>query len=76
VGQISAEDWRARFFRPRDQEGRDRSGSSADLLARRVIEWSGAARPPSLRHDAAEAIPIGLWCLLEEGWLERVPECL
>jgi hypothetical protein len=76
VRQISAEDWRTRFFGPRDQEGRDRSKSSADALARRVIEWSGAARPTSLRHDAGEAILIGLWGVLEEGWLERVPECL
>jgi hypothetical protein len=60
VRQISAEDWRARSFRPGQQEGRDRSKSSADALARRVIEWSGAARPTSLRHDAAEAILIGL----------------
>jgi hypothetical protein len=76
VWQISAEEWRARFFRPRQQEGRDRSKSSADALARRVIEWSGAARPTSLRHDAAEAILIGLWGMLEVGWLDRMPECL
>jgi hypothetical protein len=76
VRQISAEDWRARLFRPRDQQGRDRSKSSADDLARRVIEWSGAARPTSLRHDAAEAILIGLWGVLEAGWLDQVPECL
>jgi hypothetical protein len=61
VGQISAEDWRAKFFLPRDQRGRDRSKAIADDLARRVIAWSGAARPTSLRHDAAEAILIGLW---------------
>src|SRR3954454_15591206 len=76
VRQISAEDWRARFFRPNEQEGRDRSKLSADALARRVIEWSGAARPTSLRHDAAEAILIGLWGVLEAGWIERMPESL
>jgi hypothetical protein len=73
VRQISAEDWRATFFRPRDQHGRDRPKAIADDLARRVIAWSGAARPTSLRHDAAEAILIGLWGVLEAGWLDQMP---
>lgn len=72
--QIAAEDWRGRFFIPKDQKGRDRSKLTADVVARRIIEWSGAPRPTSLRHDAAEAILIGLWGILEMGWLERVPE--
>jgi hypothetical protein len=76
VRQISAEDWRGRFLRPRDQQGRERPKAIADDLARRVIEWSGAARPTSLRHDAAEAILIGLWGVLEASWLDRVPESL
>jgi hypothetical protein len=73
VRQIAAEDWRGRFLDPKDQRGRDRSKLTADVLARRIIEWSGAPRPTSLRHDAAEAILIGLWGVLEAGWLERVP---
>lgn len=72
--QIAAEDWRGRFLDPRDQRGRDRSKLTADTLARRVIDWSGAPRPTSLRHDAAEAILIGLWGVIEAGWLERVPD--
>ena len=46
---------------------------TADELARRVINWSEAPRPTSLRHDAAEAILVGLWGALEVGWLERAP---
>ena len=42
-------------------------------LARRVIEWCGAPRPTSLRHDAAEAILIGLWGVLELGWVDALP---
>ena len=42
--------------------------------ARAVIEWSGAKRPTSLRHDAAEAILIGLWGALELGWLAELPQ--
>jgi hypothetical protein len=74
VRLIAAEDWRGRFFGPKDQRGRDRSKVTADLLARRIIELSGTPRPTSLRHDAAEAIVIGLWGVLEVGWLERVPD--
>ena len=74
VHRIAAEKWRGKFFLPKDQRGRDRSKLTADGLARQVIEWSGSPRPTSLRHDAAEAILIGLWGVLEVGWLERVPE--
>ncbi|MBI4581226.1 MAG: hypothetical protein HY718_16105 [Planctomycetes bacterium] len=45
----------------------------AGTLARRAIEWSGAARPTSLRHDAAEAILIGLYGVVQVGWLPRLP---
>jgi LexA DNA binding domain len=31
----------------------------------------GAAHPTSLRHDAAEAMLIGLWSVLEVGWLDE-----
>lgn len=74
VRQIAAEDWRGKFFIPKDQRGRNRSKLSADVLARRTIEWSGAPTPTSLRHDAAEAILIGLWDVMEVGWLDKVPD--
>lgn len=76
VRQIAAEDWRGCFFDPKERRGRDRSKLTADGAARRVIEWSNAPRPTSLRHDAAEAILIGLWGVLEAGWLERVPDAI
>jgi hypothetical protein len=34
------------------------------------------ARPTSLRPDAAEAIAVGLWGVLEVGWLDPLPEVL
>jgi hypothetical protein len=74
VWKISAEDWRRQLLHPREQQtGRLAKRSAADG-ARRVIEWSGAPRPTSLRHDAAEAILIGLWGVLQIGWLERLPD--
>lgn len=71
--RISAEDWRQRFLYPREQSDRPRAKKNADEIARRVIEWSDASRPTSLRHDAAEAILIGLWGVLEVGWLAGIP---
>jgi hypothetical protein len=73
VLRIHAEDWRQRLLLPREQKSGDKAKGSADTLARRVIEWSEAPRPTSLQHDAAEAIAVGLYGVLEVGWLERLP---
>jgi hypothetical protein len=70
---IAAECWRARLLDPKGLADRDRAKRDADALARRVIAWSGAARPTSLRHDAAEAVLVGLWGVLELGWLASLP---
>jgi hypothetical protein len=73
VRQISAETWRRRLFYPSQQRNGPQAKLNAGDVARRVIEWSDAPRPTSLRHDAAEAILIGLWGVLEAGWLKRLP---
>jgi hypothetical protein len=69
----SADEWRPVLLLPREQRGTSRAKGAADDLARRVIEWSGAPRPTSLRHDAAESILVGLWGALTLGWLDRLP---
>ncbi|ETW94106.1 MAG: hypothetical protein ETSY2_50325, partial [Candidatus Entotheonella gemina] len=69
VRQISAEAWRQLFLLPRQQRRGSQAKSSAGDVAKRVIAWSHARRPTSLRDDAAEAILIGLWGALEVGWL-------
>lgn len=71
--QIAAGDWRSRFLHPREQRSGTQAKRVADELARRVIKWSDASRPTSLRHDAAEAIMIGLWGVLKIGWLQSLP---
>ncbi len=71
---VDAGAWRERLLRPRDRRTGAAAKEQAEVLARRVIAWSGAARPTSLRHDAAEAILIGLWAVLEWGWLPELPE--
>lgn len=74
VMRISAEDWRRVLLYPRQQRNGPQAKRYAGRLARRVIEWSAAPRPTSLRHDAAEAILIGLWGVLAVGWLKELPE--
>lgn len=73
VRQISAETWRPVLLSNRQQRSGADAKRHADILAREIIEWSGMARPTSLRHDAAEAILIGLWGVLEVGWLADSP---
>lgn len=73
VIQTSAEVWRQQLLYPRQQRSGADAKQHADQLARRIIDWSGAPRPTSLRHDAAEAILIGLWGVVQVGWLPAMP---
>jgi hypothetical protein len=76
VRQISAEAWRRQFLYAREQRSGAQAKERATELARRIIIWSGARRPTSLRDDAAEAILIGLWGALEVGWLAQIPAAM
>jgi len=71
--QINAERWRTSLLLSRHQRHGPDAKRHADTLARKIIEWSGAKKPTSLRHDAAEAICIGFWAVLHVGWLEETP---
>ncbi len=76
VVQIAAEQWRKEVFYAREHRSGPQAKQTALAMARRVIEWSDASRPTSLRDDAAEAILIGLWGVLRLGWIERLPSAL
>ena len=76
VARVSAEEWRGLFLLPRERRSGAQAKDVADRLARRVIAWSGAPRAASLRHDAAEAILVGLWGVMAAGWLRRLPPAL
>ena len=76
VRRVTAEEWRAAFMLARDQRSGEQAKRMADEIARRVVEWSNAPRPTSLRHDAAEAILIGLWGVIRIGWLMSIPRSL
>jgi len=70
---VAAETWRRQILFEREQRNGRQAKQNADDVARRVIEWSGAARPTSLRHDTCEAILIGLWAVINAGWLKALP---
>jgi hypothetical protein len=74
VRRIGSEVWREEFLFPRERRSGPEAKKHAGEIARKIIDWSGATRPASLRHDAAEAILIGLWGVLQVGWLTAVPQ--
>jgi hypothetical protein len=76
VMDVSAEQWRRLLLYDREQRTGADAKRVADGLARRVIDWSEAPRPTSLRHDAAEAILVGLYAAVRLGWLAGVPSAI
>lgn len=72
--RIGAEAWRRDLLYAREQRHGKDAKAAADGLAREIIAWSGLRLPKRLKHDAAEAILIGLWGVLQEGWLKAVPQ--
>lgn len=73
IRRIGAEVWREKLLYAREQRSGKQAKQKADTLARRVIEWSNAPRPTSLRHDVSEAILIGLCGVLDVGWVQELP---
>ncbi len=72
--QIHAQQWRDKLFYARQHRSGSQAKREADGLARQVIEQLGSKNPTGLRHDTAEAILIGLYGLLQLGWLETWPK--
>jgi hypothetical protein len=73
---VSAEQWREQLLLPRERRTGRGAKDNAGERAREVIAWSGIASRKSLRHDAAEAILVGLWGVLAVGWMEKLPDDL
>lgn len=71
--QVHAATWREPLLLARNRRSGAAAKERAEVLARRVIDWSGLPGATSLRHDAAEAILLGLWAVVEVGWLEAIP---
>jgi len=74
IKQVSAETWRQALLLPREHRTSTAAKQNAETLARRVFAWSGVSPPRTLRHDTAEAVLIGLWGVLQIGWLAQLPD--
>lgn len=72
--QVQAQQWRQRLFHARQHSSSAVAKREALLMAHKTIHTLGGKKPTSLRHDTAEAILIGVYALLELGWLERLPD--
>lgn len=73
VRRITAEDWRKTILFGREQRTGAMAKERAARLADAVIAWSGLRRPTAPRPDAAEAILIGIWGVIRQGWLGGLP---
>jgi len=71
--RVGAEVWRQLFLLPREQRTGIEAKRWAGHMARKIITWSHTVQPSSLRHDAAEAMRVGLWGVLHLGWLQSLP---
>ncbi len=71
VTQVQAQQWRELMLLPRQQRSGKQAKQVADTLAREIIKRTGAGKPTSLRHDAAEAILVGWWLI--QGPMGTVP---
>jgi hypothetical protein len=73
VKLVQAEKWRKKFLYPREQLTGLKAKRHEEGIARTIIAWSDLPRPVSMRHDAAEAVLIGMWAVIEAGWLKDLP---
>ena len=71
---VQAHEWRRMFLYERERRDGAQAKSHALKLAAQVIEWSAAKGvTAALGHDAAEAILVGLFGVVEAGWLKDPP---
>ena len=73
VRRVQADHWREALLYPRERRTGREAKQRAEQMARRIAVWSGARVPKTLRHDAAEAVLLGLWAVLDLGWLPTLP---
>ena len=71
--QIYAEDWRKDLFDSKDIRTGEQAKQHAIQLARKVTGLCNGPKPTSMLDDAAEAILIGYWGMLQQGWVSKAP---
>jgi len=67
--QLHAAQWREKLFYTRQHPSGRVAKQQALKMATGVIDHLSHKKPTGLRHDTAEAILIGLYGLLDLGWL-------
>ena len=71
---MHAGEWRRRFLYERERRDGAQAKAHALKLAAQVVAWSEAKGVTAqLGHDAAEAILVGLFGVVEAGWLKDPP---
>jgi hypothetical protein len=68
--QIYAEDWRRDLFDPKDIRTGEQAKQRAIQLAKKIIEQCHGPRPTSMLDDAAEAVLVGYWGMIQVKWTE------
>lgn len=74
---VQAETWRREFLPPRDRVSGHVAKAAACRLVSRILRTENRSTPTAPRHDAAEAVLIGLWAAMTLGWREplRIDLC-
>lgn len=72
---VHAHEWRPSFLYPREQRDGAAAKAHAMRLAAQVVVWSETkgVSAAALGHDAAEAILVGLFGVVQAGWLREMP---
>ncbi len=65
---VHAETWRGVFLLPRDRVSGRKAKDAACRLAAQFLRAEERTSPTAPRHDAAEAVLIGLWAVSGLGW--------
>jgi len=73
VIMTDAGEWRKEMLYQREYRNSDLAKQTAIALSRQIIEKSEAPSMNFPKHDAAEAILIGLWGCKKAGWIDELP---
>jgi len=71
VFHIMAEDWRKDILLEREQQKGKKAKEKAIAYAEKVINKLSEKKSGSINDDAAEAILIGFWGSIRQGWIKN-----
>ncbi len=66
---VSAEEWREKLLLPRERIDGATAKRAAQARAAAIAKRDAVSRTSPLRHDAAEAVLVGLYGLWRLGWV-------